>query len=491
MATKTAKVIAEQSVMTDINTLKPYGKNPRVGDLDAIRESIRENGFFAPVIVQKSTNQILAGNHRWKAAVAEGMKEVPVVFVDVDDTQAKKIVLADNRTNDLATYSSEVLAEILDSLPSPAGTGYDQVAVNTILAGIQDRDKDLIQEVVRPPIQVDFQGSDEDDTEWDLASGIKQQQERHDQKFGDEGNHTIRGTVDGQDPSEVEKMRVAESIASLQYQFEQFQDRLWPSSNYWGVPDLRKDMLLDVLPDPLDTWGGQDATPDDGTSTYIWNTGVAASKGLPWDRAIVSFFTYDTKFESWFDQPAFNVARVMHNGCNRAIVPDTSFWVDDTRFHHLSAAYNAQWMGRFMQECGMKVIPRFMWCDLESIKVGALGIPKNPPIAAVCIQAIDRKEVEKQMTPEGLRLFVKEVQPEALIVYGGGTAKKVVEQAILPKELHVVHVENYAAKRRGVVFDNATGKEAVEKAQRKKMREQKAQAANGAERASRVEETED
>lgn len=482
MAKDAAKIIAEQSVEVDIDSLKPYRKNPRVGDLEAIRESIRENGFFAPVIVQKSTGEILAGNHRWQAAKAEGYKVIPAVYVDVDDVQAKKIVLSDNRTNDLASYNTEVLTEILAGLPTASGTGYDDQAVRTLLAGMQDRDKDLIQDIVRPPVKIDFEGTDE--AEWDLTQQVAQTKERHDTRFGDDGNATIRGMT-GNDPSEVEKMRVAESIAALQYKFEQFQNKMWPSSNYWGVPDLDPGMLLDELPDKLDTWGGVDATPDDGETTWIWNTGVAASKGLPWDRAIVSFFTYDTKFDSWFDQPAFQVARMIHNGCTRAIVPDTSFWVDDPRFMHLSAAYNAQWLARFMQECGMKVIPRFMWCDIESIKVGTLGIPKKPPIAAVCIQAIDKKEVEKQMTPDGLRLFVKDIQPDALIVYGGGTAKKVVEQAVLPKSLHVVHVDNYAHKRRGVVFDNPTGKDAVEKAKRKTAREAARTAANQSEAASR------
>lgn len=479
-----AKIIAEQSVEVDIDAVKPYRKNPRVGDVDAIRESIRETGFFAPIIVQKSTGEILAGNHRWRAAKEEGLKTIPCVYVDVDDTAAKKIVLADNRTNDLATYNTDILADILSGLPTPVGTGYDDQTVRTLLAGIQDRDTDLIKEVVRPDIRVDFEGADED--EWDLSQQIAKAKDRHDARFGDEG--TVEATAGS--GSTIEELRVAESIASIQVQLERLEDSIFDSSNYWGVPDLRPDMLLDVLPDPINTWGGQDATPDDGVTTWLWNYGLAASKGLPWDRAIASFFTYDTKFDSLFQQPAFQVARFIHNGMMRAIVPDTSFWVDDTRYHHLSAQFSAQLMGRFMQEAGMKVIPRFMWCDLESIKVGTLGIPKNPPIAAVCIQAIDRKEVEKQMTPEGLRMFVKEIQPDALIVYGGGTAKKVVEQAVLPKSLHVVHVDNYAAVRRHVVFDNQTGKTLVEKEKRKAARAAK-QAAKEAGNQSKVKDAEE
>ena len=468
MTSPATTTLLEKIERVKVADLTAYPKNPRVGNVAAIAESLKINGQFQPIVVQLSTKHILAGNHTWKAAVSLKWKEIDAVYVDVDDEAAARIVLAANRTNDLASYDTDILSEILATLPTPVGTGYDDKAIAALLHGMQDRNATLVQDVVRPPIRVDFDGAPE--AEWDLHGHLKDTQERHDTVFGQEGTNAPGGYIDG---GQIEKMRVAESIAGLQIQFDQWLDKKWPSSNYWGVPDLRSDMLLDVLPDPLDTWAGEDATPDDGTTTWIWNTGVAASKGLPWDRAIVSFFTYDTKFQSWFDQPSFQVARVMHNGCTRAIVPDTSFWLDDTRFHHLNAQFSAQWLGRFMQECGMKVIPRFMWCDLESVKTGVLGIPKNPPIAAVCIQAIDKKEVKAQMTAEGLRAFVKEIQPDALIIYGGGTAKEVAADAHLPSQLHVVHVDNYAHKRRGVVFDNATGKEAVEKAARKQAREAK------------------
>lgn len=41
---------------------------------------------------------------------------VPVVWLDVDDATAKRIMLADNRTADLATYDEQILAEALASL---------------------------------------------------------------------------------------------------------------------------------------------------------------------------------------------------------------------------------------------------------------------------------------------------------------------------------------------------------------------------------------
>lgn len=438
-----------------VDKLTAHPNNPRRGNVGEIAKSLKQNKQYSPLVVQKSTGYILSGNHTYMAAVSLGWKEVDVVYVDVDDDTATRILLSANRTADMASYDMDLLTGILKSLPDPEGTGYDDSAVRALLAGMDNQDSELIEDVLRPPVKIEFTGSDDED----LDTKVAELQARHDARYGPDPAQPF--------VNDSEEMRVAQSVMDIQLHLETFQDSYWPSTNYYGIPDLRTDMLLDVLPDPLDTWGGVEATPDDGVTTWIWNFGVAATKGLPWDRSILSFFTYDTKFAQWWDEPAYQTARVFHNGVRKAIVPDYSFWVDSPRFEHLQSQYRAQWLGRFFQEAGIKVIPRLMWTDIESIKTGLLGIPKKPPIAAVCIQAINKKEMAQQMSSEGLRLMVKEVEPDALIVYSGNPGREVVEEAHLPKSVHVVCCDNYAAKRRHVVFDRPEGKLAVAKAARK------------------------
>lgn len=117
----------------DIDSVKPHPDNPRVGMLPAVVESIRKNGWHGALVVQKGTNYILAGNHRWLAAKSLGMRKVPVHYREVDDMTARRILLADNRTSDLAYYDEpklqEQLALILESEPDHRdtvleGTGY-------------------------------------------------------------------------------------------------------------------------------------------------------------------------------------------------------------------------------------------------------------------------------------------------------------------------------------------------------------------------------
>lgn len=93
-----------------IESLHEFPNNPRVGDVDAIRESIRENGLRGALTVQRKGRRVLSGNHTLRAALAEGVTEVPVKWEDVDDRAAKRIVLAFNRAADLGYYDNDLLA---------------------------------------------------------------------------------------------------------------------------------------------------------------------------------------------------------------------------------------------------------------------------------------------------------------------------------------------------------------------------------------------
>jgi ParB-like chromosome segregation protein Spo0J len=124
-----------------IGKLKPHPANPRKGNVDAIVESIKVNGFYGSLVVQKSTMFILAGNHRWQAAKRVGMTTIPCMVIDVDDAQAKKILLADNRTSDFATYDNDELTKLLREVISEetlAGTGFDAHDLDKLLADVTD-----------------------------------------------------------------------------------------------------------------------------------------------------------------------------------------------------------------------------------------------------------------------------------------------------------------------------------------------------------------
>lgn len=103
-------------LMTPAENVRPHPNNVNNGDTDAIIESIQVNGFTAPLLAQRSTGYIVAGNHRYAAALELGATAVPVIWLDMDDEQAIRYMLADNRATRLGSDDLGLLAETLDML---------------------------------------------------------------------------------------------------------------------------------------------------------------------------------------------------------------------------------------------------------------------------------------------------------------------------------------------------------------------------------------
>jgi ParB-like chromosome segregation protein Spo0J len=66
-----------------LSAIKPHPENPRRGNVAAIAASLDLNKQYRPLVVQRSTGFILAGNHTWRGAESLGWPTVEVVYVDV------------------------------------------------------------------------------------------------------------------------------------------------------------------------------------------------------------------------------------------------------------------------------------------------------------------------------------------------------------------------------------------------------------------------
>ena len=100
-----------------LNPENPCLNDPAVGP---VMQSIARFGFRVPIVVNRRTGLIEAGNTRWKAAQRMGLSEVPVIFADDDEVTALAFALADNRTAELATWDEPSLAGLLQRLAPAA-----------------------------------------------------------------------------------------------------------------------------------------------------------------------------------------------------------------------------------------------------------------------------------------------------------------------------------------------------------------------------------
>ena len=92
----------EEIVEIPLDELRSNPYQPRVVfDEDALNElaaSIKEHGVFQPIIVKKSIKgyEIIAGERRVKACRMLGLKTIPAIVREFDDTQMMEIALLEN-----------------------------------------------------------------------------------------------------------------------------------------------------------------------------------------------------------------------------------------------------------------------------------------------------------------------------------------------------------------------------------------------------------
>lgn len=85
-----------------INLVEPNKDQPRKkfdkDKLDALAESIKENGVIQPIIVVKSGDmyKIVAGERRWRAAKKAGLSEIPAVVRNYSESEIAQIALIEN-----------------------------------------------------------------------------------------------------------------------------------------------------------------------------------------------------------------------------------------------------------------------------------------------------------------------------------------------------------------------------------------------------------
>ncbi len=145
-----------------VSDLKPFPGNPRKheDDVGPIVRSIEHFGWTNPILVQDKTNRIIAGHGRLEAAKKAGLKQVPVIFLKMNDRDASAYTVADNKLAELSTWDDSALKELLADLKlqnyDMSLMGYGPDELNELLTPAPDSfersDLDDIPELPDTPV---------------------------------------------------------------------------------------------------------------------------------------------------------------------------------------------------------------------------------------------------------------------------------------------------------------------------------------------------
>ena len=126
-----------------VDSIHPWEGNPRhmpPGEMDSLQRSVAQWGLVQPLVVRRADNTVIAGHQRLEAAIALGLKTVPVVFVDISAEEATALNLALNRIS--GEWDMEKLGELLEELQHLPGidetlTGFSTDEIDDILAELE------------------------------------------------------------------------------------------------------------------------------------------------------------------------------------------------------------------------------------------------------------------------------------------------------------------------------------------------------------------
>ena len=97
------EVPARETDEVEIDRIAPNPDQPRTQfkkeEIEELAASIEKDGLLQPILVRQmadGTYQIIAGERRWQASKAAGLKKVPVRVKEVDDDQALELALIEN-----------------------------------------------------------------------------------------------------------------------------------------------------------------------------------------------------------------------------------------------------------------------------------------------------------------------------------------------------------------------------------------------------------
>jgi ParB family chromosome partitioning protein len=116
--------------IVSIEQIEPNPGQPRqvMGDLSELIASIHEKGIIEPLIVRQRGErfQIIAGERRYQASIHAGLRELPVMIRDVDDTEVIELALIENlQRKDLTAFEE---AEALHGLAERCSYTHEDLA---------------------------------------------------------------------------------------------------------------------------------------------------------------------------------------------------------------------------------------------------------------------------------------------------------------------------------------------------------------------------
>jgi hypothetical protein len=365
----------------------------------AINASIDHNGWAGAALYNINTKRLIDGHMRREEAIRRGDDAMPVLLGWWTEERERHLLATLDPIGALAETQAEALRSLTESI---------HTNLKAIRGKAADKYKDTLSKL----------NNDLDTFAQRVATGeapsvlLERQQTRKD----------------------YDKGRAAKEEAALEKntsitRTELVDEVTFPSSNAFGIPDLRGDCLCPDPPQSIWDRSAASITPD---AYYCYSAGPST---IPTTQqrngGTLGFFCEDFRFATcWNDTPKFT-RWLQSQDFRGVLVPDFSTWVDWPLAVKLHQLYKSRYVARYWQEANIPIIPIVQSLGLTDFDEGVKL--EDTLSATLCISSLPEKcpvvatEARNSQGAEDYwpgwvslhRLLLATVKPTYLVVYGG------------------------------------------------------------------------
>ena len=361
----------QRVVPIDSPDIRRHPKNPRRGNISAIKDSIKVNGYYPTIFIQDSSGYILKGNHTWQAlqelyaAGFEKYREVMINVLECTDEQALRIIIADNAASDYGTYSNEATYEILEEL------SHTDLGLGGTLWGNEDLDNLAFVLNKNPVVTAEeIDAPTEEEVKERLEEGAK---------------------AEGADGADL-----------LQHESFLY---LFPAEPDFDIPFLDLSMQVEKVELPFMIYSMQ-------------RTAKALPRG---EVATLAFYAEDVTFEKFWKNPNLVVEYRVKNAV------EINFSTDGQapRAYNLWQIYRKRWLARYWQSKGIRTmvdvcVHRSAWNDM------LLGVPEGWRSYCNRGNVFTNAEETRKEYLDNFALCAEKAGTDDIVymIYGGGNVVK-------------------------------------------------------------------
>lgn len=176
--------------------------------------------------------------------------------------------------------------------------------------------------------------------------------------------------------------------------YENLNRRIFNGVGEYGIPQIQPENI--DLPDEFIGFN------------YAKTTKDRENKG-------VHFFIDDYQFQRLWNNPDRYLDMLTQFRC--VMTPDFSMYTDFPKVIQIYNHYRKHWIGAYLQENGIQVIPTICWSTPDSYEWCFDGEPTHG-VVAVSSVGTQKSKVAKELFVSGYKEMIRRLEPETIIFYG-------------------------------------------------------------------------